>query len=438
MSKYFEKILKTYEDKKKDIKVIFKNIFSISVVRFFDYLLPLLTIPYIVRIIGVEKFGVISVARAFITFFLVFVTFGFNFSGTKFIASNRDNRRKISIETYNIIFIKLLFAFASFLIILISITFIRKFNQEKLVYLFTSINLIGEALFPVWLFQGLEKMEYITKITIPVRSFFTLLIFVFVREPGDYVLIPLFYALGPLFAGIVSIYIIYKILNLRFFEFSINSLKITVNKGVSFFLSRISWSFVTSIDVIILGFVAGDYSAGIFSAARKIIKQINLVIQPLYASIYPYFSNKAETTKKEKEKSIREFFKIVFYLSTFAILLIIILTFIFAKEIVLILLGKKFIETVFALRLFLIVPLLYHLNAIIGTAVLIPKGYEKIFNNSVIMASFAHIIILLFMFMFKQITVYNMILLIIITYLIIFCMRFKTVFFKKDLRKWLI
>ncbi len=435
MSDFLIIFKRIFAAKKRDIKIIFKNIFAISTVRFFDYLLPLLTIPYIVRIIGVEKFGVISVARAYITFFLVFVTFGFNFSGTKFISSNRHRKKEISIETFNVIFIKLFFAFISFIIILISIKFVSKFNKEAIVYLFTSINLFGEALFPVWFFQGLEKMDYITKITIPIRSFFTLLIFVFVRKQSDYILIPLFYALGPFFAGIVSIYIILKVFKLRYFKFSLKRLKTSIKKGFSFFLSRISWSLVTSIDVIVLGFAAGDYFAGLFSSARKIVKQISLVIQPLYSSIYPYFSNREQ---REKEKNINIFFKIIFFLSTSGILLIIILTFIFAKDIVIILLGKKFVEVIPILKLFLVVPFIYHLNAIVGTAVLIPQGYEKIFNNSVIIASIIHILLLFGLLVFNVLTIKNLVILIIFTYLIIFVLRFGTILKYRNLRKWIL
>jgi PST family polysaccharide transporter len=94
-----------------DIKSLFKNIFSISAVKIFDYILPILVIPYIVRIIGVTNFGKVSVAQSFISYFSILINFGFNYSITREIAINREDKKKLSSLFSTTIFTKLGFFF---------------------------------------------------------------------------------------------------------------------------------------------------------------------------------------------------------------------------------------------------------------------------------------------------------------------------------------
>ena len=172
-------------------KILLKNTFSLSILQFANYVLPLITIPYVVRVIGPDKFGLISFAQAFATYFLLVVNYGFDLSATREISSNRDNKNTLVRIYSNVLFTKA-FLFTLCTLIFTSLIFlIPKFRENILVFIVSYLIVAGYVLFPTWLFQGLEKL-YITSIfNFIVKLLFTIGIFIFVRNKNDFYLVPL-------------------------------------------------------------------------------------------------------------------------------------------------------------------------------------------------------------------------------------------------------
>ena len=95
-------------------KQLLSNFLSLTTLQAFTYILPLITLPYLVRVLGTEKFGLVMFAQAFIIFFNIFVDYGFNLSATREVSVNRDNKNKLTEIYSSVISIKLLLLVVSF------------------------------------------------------------------------------------------------------------------------------------------------------------------------------------------------------------------------------------------------------------------------------------------------------------------------------------
>ena len=150
-------IKKFLQDKEK--KVLANNYLSLLVLQAANYLLPLLILPFLVRVLGTDKFGLVMFAQSLAVFLTVFVDFGFNLSGTREISLARDDKNKLS-EIFNaIMIVKLLLIVVAFGILCIIVNVFTRFSIDKNVYLLSFGIVIGQALFPVWFFQGIENSK---------------------------------------------------------------------------------------------------------------------------------------------------------------------------------------------------------------------------------------------------------------------------------------
>ncbi len=190
-------------DHHKDKKSLLSNFFSLSALQGVNMLLPLITLPYLVRVLGVEGFGLVSFSLSIIMFFVIFVSFGFELSATREISTNKNDPSKISEIFSSVMIIKIIMAMLSFIVLLILINSVDVLTSHSELYYATFGIVIGNAIFPLWFFQGMEKMKYIAYINISSTSFFTILIFVFVKSNEDILYVPILNSFGLITAGLV-------------------------------------------------------------------------------------------------------------------------------------------------------------------------------------------------------------------------------------------
>ena len=191
-------------------KILLTNLFSLSGIQVINYIVPLLVVPYIVRIIGPELYGFINFALAFITYFALIINYGFDLSATREISINRDDKEKLSETFSSVIIVKFLLFLITLLIFLPLVFFIPKFNHDKELFIFTYLMLIGNIFLPVWLFQGLEKLARLSFFNFIIKISYGAAIFLFIREKNDYLLIPLILSLSQMIIGIAAFIYVYK------------------------------------------------------------------------------------------------------------------------------------------------------------------------------------------------------------------------------------
>jgi PST family polysaccharide transporter len=283
--------IKNYKEKlfKSDARRrLIENFLSLSVLQIANYILPLITLPYLVRVLGPEKFGLIAFSQAFIGYFMILTDYGFNLSATRDISINRENKEKVSEIFSSVMIIKLALMIISLILMSILIFSFEKFRQDWIVYYLTFGMVVGQVLFPVWFFQGMEKMKYITFLNILSKVIFTVAIFVFVKEASDYLYVPLLNSLGFIIAGILGLWIVFKDFEVSFKFVGLEELKRQLKEGWYIFISEISGNIYGRGTTIILGFVSNNTVVGYYSVAERVMKAIAGLSQPFAQALYPY------------------------------------------------------------------------------------------------------------------------------------------------------
>ncbi len=315
---------------KSDKKRLLSNFFSLVSLQGVNYILPLLTFPYLVRVLGVEYFGLLAFATAIITYFTIITDYGFNLTATREISVHRDNKEKV-IEIFSAVMsIQFMLMLLSFLLLVILIFSFERFSKDWEVYFITFGTVIGQMLFPVWFFQGMERMKYITYLNIFAKSIFTVAIFIFVKEQNDFYLVPLFTSIGFILAGILSLVIIQKEFKVKFVFQPIDTIKYYLFDGWYLFKTRIFVSLYTVTNIFLLGVFTNNTVVGFYSIAERIVNAVGGLFAPANQAIYPFMTKLYQEKKILFVKFVR---KISFiYISISSVLFI--LMYLFGRDIV--------------------------------------------------------------------------------------------------------
>lgn len=381
-------------------KRLFDNIFSLYVLQGANYILPLLTIPYLIRTIGIDYFGLLAFSTATIGYLLLITDYGFNLSATQQISIYRNDNAKINEIFSAIISIKIFLIIFTFSILCTLVLCVGKFNEHSEIYFLTFGLVVGQSLFPIWLFQGMEKIKIITLLNFFTRIFITACIFIFIKKREDYFIVPILNTIGMITASFLSIYISYKLFNIKIKIVSSEMIKHQLKEGWYIFTSTLYISSYTLSTIFILGLFTNNTVVGYFSAVDKIIQSLKGLYHPISQSLYPFLSKKYTEDKSYGLFLLR---KILFSCGA-AMFITSILTFFFAKNIINIIYGKEQETMVLLLKIMAFLPFIVTLNDIIGILWLLGNGYKKEVNQTVKLASCLHIsYAIVFMYFFHAI-----------------------------------
>lgn len=357
-------------------KTLLQNFFSLGVLHTVNYILPLLTIPFLVRVLNPEYYGLIAYSSSIISFLILLTDYGFNLTATREVSLNRNNSIKLNQIFSSVLTIKLFLVTASLVILLIIVNSIPKLKEHSLLYYIHFGMVIGSFIQPIWLFQGLEKMKYVTIIDVGIKSVFTLSIFIFIKGPEDFLRVPLIYSLSSLTSGFLALILAYKKFNL---SISIPRFSVITNyliDGWHIFISNIGVNLYTNGTIFILGFVSNNTTVGYFAATEKIIRAVRKLYAPIGQALFPSIGHRIKINKRQGIKFIRK----SGFLIGFMMIITSSLLFFFAKEIITIILGDQYSQSITLLRIMAFIPLTYSINNIIGVQLLINLGYGKIYG----------------------------------------------------------
>jgi|UPI00039E6E5A PST family polysaccharide transporter len=363
-------------------KSIIDNFSALLSIQVINYLIPIITVPYLTRVIGPEKYGMIDFVYAIFQYFIILNDFGFAISGTRNISINRDNKEKISEIISLVLIIKIILMTISLVILFVLIKYIPSLQNYKLLFFYTGIYYISQVFYFTWYFQGIEKVKYIAIINAFVRIFFTALIFIVIREEKDYYLMPLVNGIGALITTIITLYIIFVKYNIKLKIVNMKMVYSFFKESMYFFLSRAAVTIYTTTNSVIIGSKLGMADVGYYNFANKIVNLARTPFELLNTAVYPYM------VKNKDKILISKIIKIGFTIAMLAYSVV----FLFSRNIVTLFGGIKFIPSAPVLKLlFLNIPII-SIHYFLGNCVLVVFGYDKKFNNSIIYASLLYII----------------------------------------------
>lgn len=368
-------------------KVLISNFLSLSGVQLAGYVFPLMTVPYLVRVLGPDKFGLIAFSQAFIQYFVLITDYGFNFSATKAISINRDNKKKVAEIFSAVMTIKVILVSLSFVILSMLIVSIDKLRDEWLVYLFTFGAVVGNMLFPIWLFQGLEKMRQMAILNIVSQIIFTLSVFVFIKFESDYVYIPFISSCGSITSGLLSLWITFNKFGVRLKYPSYFDINRELNEGWHIFLTSITASVYNNSNTFILGIFTNNAIVGYYSAGEKVICAAKGILGPISQTLYPHFSKLAFKSRDSALTQINTAVKVVglpFFLVSLGLL-------VYAPKITEVVLGGNFIESKVVVQILSFLPFVIALSNLFTVQGLYAFGFQSVVSKFVMSISLIHI-----------------------------------------------
>lgn len=286
-------------------RTVASNFFSLTILQAANYILPIVILPFLVRILGLEKFGLVMLAQSLATFLIIAVDFGFEISGTREIAISKNQNQKLSEIFSAILTIKLALIIFWFIVLCFLVEFIPRFKENSIVYYLSFGMVIGQAIFPVWFFQGIEKMKFVTFINILAKLIFTVLLFLVIRNESDYYLVPAFNSIGFLVAGLLGLILALK--HVRIVKPKMDLIKKLISDSINLFFAKIATNLYTTCNVLILGFFASDAIVGVYSSMEKLIIAAKNVYSPFYQAAFPWLSNQSQAKRVQFLKKTSPF-----------------------------------------------------------------------------------------------------------------------------------
>jgi len=264
----------------------------------------------------------------------------------------------------------------SFLLLTTLVFSFEKFRQDWLVYYLTFGMVVGQTIFPVWFFQGMERMKYITFLNILAKALFTIAIFIFVKEESDYWMVPLLNSLGFMVAGILALWIVFKDFKINFIISNMSAIMYQLIQGWHIFISTVAISLYTSSRVFLVGIFFNNEITGKYAIAEKLINIVQTFpLAPILQVIYPWFSSMYIKSKENTFIMMKKFQNI----TTFSFLFILSIFYIISGQIVQLVVGYPCKETIITFKILLLAVFFINANAFRVQFLLI-SGYDKLYS----------------------------------------------------------
>ena len=375
-----------------EVRKVTGNFIYLSILNGLNILLPLITLPYILAIIGKGNYGIYSYVYMVVQYVIIFSTYGFNFSATKQISESRDDKERVN-AVYNavigakiiiaVVLILLLYAFSGIV-----------FRDEHATYMFfLGLGMVvGDIFTPIWLFQGMEKMKYLTIVNASSKILFTLLVFLLIRQPDDYILLILLNSAGYILAGVLSLILASRQFGMRLRMAPLRDVLFQLKDGSAVFGSTFGMYLYRNANVIILKQLVPNEVVGLYSAAEKVIKGFQSLISPVAQALFPNLSLRFKGATEADNIALLKRIALPF---TAVVALISALVLAFAPWISDLLCGKEFSDCIPLIRIMTLVILFGEINYLIGLVGLVNLNRSRQFFRSVLVTGIFSVVFIL-------------------------------------------
>lgn len=400
-----------------------KNTIMLYVMNIAQLVLPLIVLPYLTRVLSVEDYGVVNYVKSIMTYMQIIVEFGFILSATRDIV-RASSKKEIGSITGTVMVGKLLLSAISFVVLLICVLFIPILNRHKLFTILSFIPVFLSIFLVDFLFRGIEKMEVITIRYIIMKSISTVLTFIFVKDSGDILLIPILDIIGSVFAVILVWIEVYKLEIVLSFG-SWKEIVLSIKDSFLYFISSMATTAFGALNTLLVGIVLSSRDVAFWSLAMQIVGAIQAMYTPINNGIYP---------EMVRNKNMTLIYKVIkIFIPIVAIGCVVIF---FCSNLILIILGgHKYLEMSFLIRSLIPVLFFSFPAMLFGWPVLGAIDKVKETTNTTLITTVIQIVGLLVLILMRRFTLLNIALLRGLTEFILLSTRLYYVNKFKDLLK---
>lgn len=395
-------------------KKIVKNTFMLYVMNIAKLILPLITLPYLTRVLSVEGYAVVSYVKATMQYMQLIVDFGFLLSGTRDIVKAKSDKNGLGIVTGDILLARIILSVGAFVILLIATFSIEMLRNNILFTLLSFVPIFLTCFLFDYLFRGIEKMEIITIRFVVMKGIAAVLTFILVKQDADILFIPILDIIGSLVA-IILVLIEIKKLEIHI---KISKFKNVFNKikdSAVYFISNIATTAFMALNTLLIGIFMSERDVAFWALCLQLVTAVQALYTPLTDGIYPHMVENRDFNVIKK--SLKLYLPIVISGC--------ILTFFVADYVVLIVGGDKYIDAAPILQFMIPVMFFSFLAMIFGWPSLGAIGKQKEVTVSTVITAIIQILGLFILIISNNFTLINIAVLRGITECILFAIRFR-------------
>ncbi|AEC18151.1 flippase [Gallibacterium anatis] len=353
-----------------------------------NFLFPLLTFPYVSRVLSPVGTGKVAFAYSLISYFTILASFGVSNYGIRAVAKVRDNKDKLSKTVQEILCITVVFMVIVYVLLFLSVIYVPELNAEKKLLFIASFQIVFTIIGLEWLYKGIEQYQYIAIRSIIFKFISFILIFICIKTKNDYMMYAFVLVFATAGSGIINILNLRKIIFIkkyRDYEFIIHMKPMLV-----FFISTVAVSIYVNFNIVLLGFISGDEEVGYYNAAYRIKDLMVSISTALGAVLLPRLSYYIENNMLQEFNRVIS--KTVQFILLFSLPLLI-FCILFARPAILLLAGSEYEQSIILLQILSFIILIVGISNLTGIQMLIPLNQEKYFCYSLMFGAIINLLL---------------------------------------------
>lgn len=371
--------------KKKSIKA---NAFFNTFGEVLDLAAPMITFPYVARVLMPENLGKVQFAASIVQVFIYFAALGLPIYGVRKIAQVRDDLYERSKVFKSLLSIELITTFVVYIVFICSLIYVETFRRETVLYLILGIRIGFKTFGFEWFFKGMEEYKFMAYRKLVAKIVGIVLTFAIVRGPDDYVMYASISVMTMFCSRVFNYWNLRKMV--EHVPFKEVSLKEHINGAVYFFLLFMSTKLYNNIDKIMLGFLSGNESVSYYVTANKLIRIIKTIFVAANAVLIPRFSNLVAKGEHDKVKSLsQKALSNIFFLPLPAMAGLYLLSY----EAVMLFGGQRYLPSVSTMRILLPILILLPLKSLIGKQILLTYGKQRLVITAIFISTLMNVVL---------------------------------------------
>lgn len=365
------------------------NLVALYILQGLNYAIPMAVLPYLVRVLGMQMYGLIAFSQSFAQYFTLLTDYGFNYSATRSIALQGGNGAAISRIFSSVLTIKVALMCAGAVVVGMIVATVPRFHHDAIFFLVAYLAVAGNVLFPLWYFQGVEEMRQISAIYGGARLLGAVALFVWVHHPSDALRALVIQSLAVVLAGAVGLGWVLFSCAVRFVLPGRTELATALKEGAHLFVSTAAISLYTNTNVFLVGILAGNTEAGYFSAAERLVRAMQGLITPVTQAVFPHMNAIAAESRKSALRLAKRTLKWMSGISFFFSVTILVL----AGPIVVLCFGHHAAPCVPVIRWIALLPLLVAVSNVLGIQTMITFNLDRQFSLILVLAGIFNAVI---------------------------------------------
>lgn len=353
-----------------------------------SFIFPLITFPYISRVLLPIGTGKVSFATSLISYFSMLAQLGIPTYGIRACACVRDNRLELTRTAHELLFVNMIMNVISYTILVVALIFVPRLREDRVLYVVVSFTIILTSIGMEWLYKALEQYTYIAIRSIVFKFVAMIAMFLLIHEQSDYIIYGGIIIFAASASNVLNFINVYKYIDLK--SVGTYNLKRHLKPVGVFFAMACATTIYTHLDTVMLGFMATDEDVGYYNAAVRIKTILVSIVTSLGTVLLPRASYYIEYGMMDEFRRIsKKALNFVFFIASPMMLYFIL----FAKQGIYFLSGSEYAGSIIPMQIIMPTLLFIGITNILGIQIFVPMGKEKVVLFSVIAGAAVNVII---------------------------------------------